>query len=55
VTDSCHPDDGGDTFLLNVDFYKRHTAFPFRYIRSALVLSLLVCVASVAILALLLA
>jgi hypothetical protein len=24
-TDSCHPDDGGDTFLRNVSSYKSHT------------------------------
>jgi hypothetical protein len=24
--DSCHPDDGGDTFLRNVGSYKSHTA-----------------------------
>jgi hypothetical protein len=23
---TCHPDDGGDTFLLNVGSYKSHTA-----------------------------
>jgi hypothetical protein len=22
----CHPDDGGDMFLQNVDYYKSHTA-----------------------------
>jgi hypothetical protein len=26
LTDSCHPDDGGDTFLRNVGSYKSHTA-----------------------------
>jgi hypothetical protein len=25
-TDSCHPDEGGDTFLRNVGSYKSHTA-----------------------------
>jgi hypothetical protein len=25
-TDSCHSDDGGATFLLNVGFYKNHKA-----------------------------
>jgi hypothetical protein len=25
--DPCHPDDGSDTFLRNVSFNKRHTAF----------------------------
>jgi hypothetical protein len=25
-TDSCHPDDGGATFLRNVGSYKSHTA-----------------------------
>jgi hypothetical protein len=26
ASDSCHPDDGGFEFLLNVDSYKSHTA-----------------------------
>jgi hypothetical protein len=26
ITDSCHPDDIGDTFLRNVGSYKNHTA-----------------------------
>jgi hypothetical protein len=26
LADSCHPDDGGDTFLRNVGSYKRHMA-----------------------------
>jgi hypothetical protein len=26
VADSCHPDDGGDTFLRNVGSYKSYTA-----------------------------
>jgi hypothetical protein len=26
LADSCHPDDGGDTFLQNVDSYKNHMA-----------------------------
>jgi hypothetical protein len=26
VTDSCHPDEGGATFLRNVGCYKSHTA-----------------------------
>jgi hypothetical protein len=26
LADSCHPDDGGDTFLRNVSSYKSHTA-----------------------------
>jgi hypothetical protein len=26
VTDSCHPDEGGATFLRNVGSYKSHTA-----------------------------
>jgi hypothetical protein len=25
LADSCHLDDGGDTFLRNVGFYKSHT------------------------------
>jgi hypothetical protein len=26
ITDSCHPDEGGATFFLNVGSYKSHTA-----------------------------
>jgi hypothetical protein len=29
-TDSCHPDDGGDTFLRTVGFYTSHMASQFR-------------------------